>query len=202
MCYELIQNKDWHSCINVAMCACLQGHFPYKSNGTCQSGVPVAIAELRGRRRQEGRAVRRRRRRRRRLPQLVPQRGQVLQSPAVQQGGETSDEILYNCNSWSTGKCVLLRPFNLMLSRRLAGNFYHELNHSHLLTDSISRDSWLNWKRGTAMAAAVPAPLLGRLPLPLLLSLSLFTPLSDGEADDACRRGTAKTSPPSCLDVT
>ena len=20
MCYELLQNKDWHSCINVAMC--------------------------------------------------------------------------------------------------------------------------------------------------------------------------------------
>ena len=62
---------------------------------------------------------------------------------------------------------------------------------SVLLTDSISSDSWLNLKRGTAMAAAVPAPLLGLLLPPLLLlllqSLSLLTPLSDGEAEDALK---------------
>ena len=51
-------------------------------------GIPVAVAELRWRWRQERRAAsgrcsrRRARHRRRRLPQFVPQRGQVLQRPA------------------------------------------------------------------------------------------------------------------------
>ena len=48
---------------------------------------------------------------------------------------------------------------------------------SVLLTDSISSDSWFSLKW-----AAMPAPLPGRL---LLLSLSLLTPLSEGEAEEA-----------------
>ena len=56
---------------------------------------------------------------------------------------------------------------------------------SVLLTDSISSDSWLNLN-----LAVPPAPLFGLLLPPLLLllqSLSLLTPLSDGEAEDALK---------------
>ena len=49
-------------------------------SGHNQSCIPVAVAKLRRRWRQKPRAASRRRRRR--LPQFVPQRGQVLQRPA------------------------------------------------------------------------------------------------------------------------